>query len=123
MEGLKFSKTHEWVKFEGDTAVIGISDYAQNAMGDIVFADLPEPGDEVTAGESFGEIESVKAVSDVNSPVTGRISEINEDLLDSPEMINEAPYDAWFVRVVDVTDHLPDLMDSDEYEAFCAEEE
>ena len=123
MEGLKFSKTHEWVKFEGDTAIVGISDFAQNAMGDIVFADLPEAGDEVTAGEAFGEIESVKAVSDVNSPVSGRIAEINVDLLDSPEMINEAPYDAWFIRVVDVTDHLPDLMDSDEYATFCESEQ
>ena len=123
MEGLKFSKTHEWVKFEGDTAIVGISDFAQNAMGDIVFADLPEAGDEVTAGEAFGEIESVKAVSDVNSPVSGRIAEINVDLLDSPEMINEAPYDAWYIRVVDVTDHLPDLMGSDEYATFCESEQ
>ena len=82
---LKYTKDHEWMKMEGDIAVIGISDFAQDALGDIVFINLPEVGDTVTAGESFGDVESVKAVSDVNSPVTGVVVEVNEDLADSPE--------------------------------------
>ena len=97
-EELKYSKSHEWVKEEGEEVVIGLTDYAQSELGDLVFVNLPEEGDEVTVGEPFADVESVKAVSDVYSPVSGVISEINEELLDAPEAINEAPYDAWFVR-------------------------
>ena len=118
---LKYTKDHEWMKMEGDIAVVGISDFAQDALGDVVFINLPEVGDTVTAGESFGDVESVKAVSDVNSPVTGVIVEVNEDLADSPEALNEDPYGAWIIKVEQVTE-TEDLMDAAAYEAFCAEE-
>ena len=117
----KYTKDHEWLKMEGDIAVVGISDFAQDALGDVVFINLPEVGDTVTAGESFGDVESVKAVSDVNSPVTGVIVEVNEDLADSPEALNEDPYGAWIIKVEQVTE-TEDLMDAAAYEAFCAEE-
>ena len=89
---LRYARTHEWVKMEGDTAVVGLSDYAQNELGDLVFVNLPEVGDQVDAGETFGDVESVKAVSDLNSPVTGTVTEVNEELLDAPELINSDPY-------------------------------
>ena len=118
---LKYSNDHEWLKMEGDVAVVGISDFAQDALGDIVFINLPAVGDEVTAGEVFGDIESVKAVSDMCSPVTGTVAEVNEALMDSPEMLNGDPYGAWIIKVENVTDKV-DLMDADAYEAFCKEE-
>ena len=118
---LKYTKDHEWMKMEGDIAVIGISDFAQDALGDIVFINLPEVGDTVTAGESFGDVESVKAVSDVNSPVTGVVVEVNEDLADSPEALNEDPYGAWIIKVEQITE-TEELLDAAAYEAFCAEE-
>lgn len=120
---LKYSKSHEWVKYEEDgTVLIGITDYAQKELGDLVFVNLPEEGDEVTAGEAFGDVESVKAVSDIYSPVTGTVAEINEDLLDAPQSINESPYDAWFIRVSDVSD-TEEFLDADAYEAFVKEEQ
>ena len=118
---LKYTKDHEWMKMEGDIAVIGISDFAQDALGDIVFINLPEVGDTVTAGESFGDVESVKAVSDVNSPVTGVVVAVNEDLADSPEALNEDPYSAWIIKVEQITE-TEELLDAAAYEAFCAEE-
>ena len=118
---LKYTKDHEWIKMEGDIAVIGISDFAQDALGDVVFINLPEVGDEVTAGESFGDVESVKAVSDVNSPVTGVVVEVNEELSDSPENLNSDPYGSWIIKVEKIT-ATEDLMDAAAYEAFCAEE-
>ena len=118
---LKYTKDHEWIKMEGDIAVIGISDFAQDALGDVVFINLPEVGDAVTAGEAFGDVESVKAVSDVNSPVTGVVVEINEDLSDSPENLNSDPYGSWIIKVEKITD-TEELMDAAAYEAFCAEE-
>ena len=118
---LKYTKDHEWMKMEGDIAVIGISDFAQDALGDVVFINLPEVGDTVTAGESFGDVESVKAVSDVNSPVTGVVVEVNEELNDSPENLNSDPYGAWIIKVEQITE-TEDLMDAAAYEAFCAEE-
>ena len=118
---LKYSKSHEWIKYEGDVAVIGISDYAQDALGDVVFINLPAVGDEVMAGESFGDVESVKAVSDLISPVTGVICEVNEALDDAPETLNEDPYGAWIIKVEKVTEE-EDLLEADAYEAFCAEE-
>jgi glycine cleavage system H protein len=121
-KNLKFSKTHEWVQMLDDTtAYVGLSDYAQKAMGDLVFVNLPESGDEVTAGETFADVESVKAVSDVYSPVTGIILEINEELLDHPEYINENPYTSWFAKVGDISDKA-DLMEADDYEAFLKNE-
>ena len=118
---LKYTKSHEWVAFDGDVASIGITDYAQEELGDLVFANLPQAGDEVFAGETFADVESVKAVSDIYSPVTGTVLEINEELLDHPELINEAPYDAWFIKVEGVSAQ-EDLLDADEYAAFVEEE-
>ena len=118
---LKYTKDHEWIKMEGDIAVIGISDFAQDALGDVVFINLPEVGDTVTAGESFGDVESVKAVSDVNSPVTGVIVAVNEDLADSPENLNSDPYGSWIIKVENIT-ATEQLLDAAAYEAFCAEE-
>lgn len=115
---LQYAKTHEWVKKDGEYAYIGLTDFAQSQLGDIVFVNLPEVGDEVTAGESFSDVESVKAVSDIYSPVTGVVEEINEELLDAPESVNGAPYDAWFIKVKEVTDE-EELLDAAAYEAFC----
>ena len=117
---LQYSKDHEWVKEEDGLYVIGISDFAQDALGDLVFVNLPEVGDAVTAGEAFGDVESVKAVSDLLSPVSGTVAEINEELLDAPEKLNEDPYGAWIIKVSDVT-ATEELLDAAAYEAFCAE--
>lgn len=121
-EGLLYSKSHEWVKEEGDVAVIGLTDFAQSELGDLVFVNLPEEEDEVTVGEAFSDVESVKAVSDVYSPVSGVVCEVNEELLDAPERINEAPYDAWFVKVKDITDK-EEFLTAEEYKAFVESEE
>ncbi len=118
---LKYSKDHEWMKDEDGVAVIGISDFAQDALGDVVFVNLPGEGDEVTAGEAFGDVESVKAVSDLVSPVSGTVCAVNEALLDEPEKLNKAPYDAWLIKVENVTD-TEELLDAAAYEAFCAQE-
>lgn len=119
---LRYTKSHEWVRNLADGSVeIGLTDYAQEALGDLVFVNLPQPGDSVAAGETFGDVESVKAVSDVFSPVTGEVTEINEVLLDSPQNINQAPYEAWFIRVKDVTATV-ELMDADTYAAMAKEE-
>lgn len=121
-EGLLYSKSHEWVKEEGDVAVIGLTDYAQSELGDLVFVNLPEEDDELSVGEAFADVESVKAVSDVYAPVSGVVSEVNEELLDAPEMINEAPYDAWFVKVKDITEK-EELLSAEEYQAFVESEQ
>ena len=118
---LKYTKDHEWIKMEGDIAIIGITDFAQDALGDVVYINLPEVGDEVTAGESFSDVESVKAVSDVMSPVSGTICAINDELEDSPENLNSDPYGSWIIKVEGITGQ-EDLMDAAAYEAFCAEE-
>lgn len=117
LNNLMYAESHEWVEFTEDLAVVGLSDYAQGELGDLVFVNLPEVGDEVIAGEPFGDVESVKAVSDVYSPVTGIVAEVNEVLLDSPEVINEDPYGAWLIKVEAVSDKS-NLMDSDAYEAY-----
>ena len=116
-KGLLYAKSHEWVKKEGGEFIVGITDYAQSELGDLVFVNLPEEGDEVTMGESFADVESVKAVSDVLSPLSGVVSAINEAILDAPESINSAPYEAWFVKVKDVTDK-EELLSAEEYEEF-----
>lgn len=118
---LQYSKSHEWIRTEDGVAVIGISDFAQHALGDVVFVNLPGEGDEVTAGEAFGDVESVKAVSDLVSPVSGTVCAVNEDLLDEPEQLNKAPYDAWLIKVENVSD-TEELLDAAAYEAFCAQE-
>jgi len=120
-EELMYSSDHEWVRFEGDAAYIGITDYAQHSLGDIVFINLPAEGDEVTAEEVFGDIESVKAVSDMCSPVSGTIAAVNEELADAPEKLNEDPYEAWIIKVEGITGKA-ELMDAKAYEAFCKEE-
>ena len=118
---LRYTKDHEWLKEEDGVAVIGITDFAQNALGDVVFINLPEAGDEVVAGESFGDVESVKAVSDLLSPVSGIVKAVNEELIDAPEMLNSDPYGAWIIKVEQVTDRA-ELLDADDYETLCAEE-
>lgn len=119
---LKYTKSHEWLKMEGNIAVIGISDFAQDALGDVVFVNLPAEGDSVSAGESFGDIESVKAVSELISPVSGTVCAVNEELADAPEKINDDAYEAWIIKVEGITEH-EELLDAAAYEAFCATEE
>ena len=118
---LKYTKSHEWLRMEDGVAVIGISDFAQDALGDVVFINLPQEGDETAAGESFGDVESVKAVSELICPVTGTVCADNEELLDAPELLNQDPYGAWIIKVDNITD-TEDLLEADEYEAVCAEE-
>lgn len=119
---LKYARSHEWLReLDGSAVEIGLTDFAQDAMGDLVFVELPEVGDSVNSGESFANVESVKAVSDVYSPVTGVVLEVNEDLLDNPALINENPYGAWLIRVGEVTDQ-EDLLTAEEYDTACQEE-
>jgi glycine cleavage system H protein len=117
---LRYDKEHEWIRVEGDVAVVGISDFAQDQLGEVVYVDLPAVGDTVNVGETFGEVESVKSVSELFSPVTGEIVKVNADLGGAPEAINEDPYGAgWMieVRLAD-TSELDGLMSSDDYQAF-----
>ena len=115
---LKYTKDHEWFKDLGnDTALVGITDFAQSELGDLVFINLPQVGDEVIADESFCDVESVKAVSDVMSPCTGVIEEVNTELEDEPQLLNEDPYGAWIARIRDIS-ACCELMSADEYEAF-----
>ena len=119
---LLYSKSHEWVQMLDDTtALVGITDFAQDSLGDLVFVNLPMVGDGVNAEEALCDVESVKAVSDVISPVTGVIAAVNEELLDAPEKLNEDPYGAWIARIEQITDKA-ELMDAAAYEAFTQEE-
>jgi len=120
IEGLYYSESHEYVKVEGEFGFIGISDYAQHALGNVVYVDMPDVDDEVEAGEDFGAVESVKAASDLISPVSGTVVEVNEALEDKPELINEDPYANWIIKV-ELSDktELDSLMDAEAYEAFC----
>ena len=120
IEGLYYSESHEFVRVEGDFGFIGITDYAQNALGNVVYVDMPEVDDEVTAGEEFGAVESVKAASDLMSPVTGVVVEVNEALEDQPELINQDAYENWIIKV-EISDksELGNLMDAKAYAAFC----
>ena len=123
-EELKYTEEHEWVMVEEDLAVVGITDFAQDALGDVVFVELPEVGTAVEAGKAFGVVESVKAVSDVYAPLTGTIEEVNDDLIDAPEIINTSPYeDGWMVkiRMAEASD-ADALMDAEAYQALIAEE-
>lgn len=123
VEGLYYTKDHEWLKVEGDEATIGLSDFAQDQLGDIVYVELPEVDDEFDKEEAFAAVESVKAAADVYMPVDGRVIDVNEELLDDPELINQDPYEAWIVKI-ELTDksQLDELMDSKEYEKFLDEE-
>ena len=120
MEGLYYSESHEYVRVEGNTGFIGISDYAQHALGNVVYVDMPEVDDEVSAGEEFGAVESVKAASDLIAPVTGVVLEVNEALEDQPELINSDAYANWIIKV-ELSDksELDNLMDAKAYAAFC----
>ena len=119
-EDLHYSKDHEWVRVEGDTAIVGITDYAQDSLGDVVYVELPKVGDQFAANESFGSVESVKAVSEVFSPVSGEISAINESLSDEPEKVNEDPYgNGWMIRVkMSSPGEVDSLLSAAEYEDF-----
>ena len=121
LEGLYYSESHEYVRVEVDYGFIGITDYAQNALGNVVYVDMPEVDDEVTAGEEFGAVESVKAASDLMSPVSGTVVEVNEALEDQPELVNEDAYENWIIKV-ELSDkaELDNLMDAKAYEEFCA---
>lgn len=121
---LKYTKEHEWVKVEGNIAIVGITDYAQDSLGDVVYVELPQEGGSVTKNEPFGVVESVKAVSDLYSPVSGSVTEVNDAIIDSPEVINEDPYgDAWMIKVeVGNDSDLGDLLSADEYQKFIEEE-
>ena len=123
LENLKYTKEHEWLKVEGNTALFGITDYAQNMLGGIVYVELPEEDDELEIGENFAVIESVKAATDIVAPVDGTVLEANETLDDSPELMNDSPYEAWIVKI-ELSDpsQLDELMDAKAYEAFCQEE-
>lgn len=123
IEGLLYSESHEWVIVNGDLAIIGISDLAQAEMGDLSYVDMPEVGDEVVVGDEFGAVESVKAASDLYSPVSGTVVEINEALEDNPALINQDAYENWIIKVKmsDPSD-LEDLMSAAEYEEFCKNE-
>jgi len=120
---LKYAKEHEWVRVEGDTAVIGVSEFAQEQLGEVVYVDMPSQGDSVSAGETFGEIESVKSVSELYSPVSGEIVAVNEALSDTPEVVNSSPLgEGWMIKVrMSDPAELDELMSAEEYEAFVSE--
>lgn len=120
IEGLYYSESHEFVKIEGEYGYIGITDYAQNALGNVVYVDMPEIDDEIEAGEEFGAVESVKAASDLISPVSGTVVEVNENLDDAPELINKDAYENWIIKVeLNDKEELNDLMDAEAYQKFC----
>lgn len=123
MSKIYYSATHEYVKVEGNVGYIGITDYAQNALGNVVYVDMPEQGDDVTAGEDFGAVESVKAASDLIAPVSGAVIDINEHLIDNPRLINEDAMNNWIIEV-ELTDpsELDNLMDEEAYKAHCESE-
>ncbi len=125
VDGVRYTQKHEWVRPEGETAKVGLSDYAQDKLGEIVFVELPEVGVEVEAGKSSAVIESVKAVADLYAPIDGKVVEVNEELLDQPELINSDPYGEGWVYKVEIRDgnQLEILMDKKAYEVFVAEEE
>jgi len=119
----RYAKSHEWLLLEGETATIGITDYAQSSLGDIVFIELPKVGQEVETGSTFGSVESVKAVSDLYSPVTGTVTEINEALNATPEKLNEAANDTWIIKIaVKSADEASSLLSAEDYEKFVSEE-
>ena len=123
IEGLYYSESHEFVRVEGDFGFIGITDYAQNALGNVVYVDMPEVDDEVEAGEEFGAVESVKAASDLYSPVSGTVVEVNDALEDQPELINQDAFENWIIKVqLSDKSELDSLMNAADYAAFCAKE-
>lgn len=123
LEGLLYTKEHEWVKLEDNIAIIGITDYAQHSMGDIVFVELPEEGTDFSIGDTFGVVESVKAASDVYSPLSGRVSASNQEIVDDPALLNQDPYSYWMIKL-EITDssELDGLMNASQYETLTSEE-
>ncbi|MDE7381022.1 MAG: glycine cleavage system protein GcvH [Muribaculaceae bacterium] len=122
LEDLRYADSHEWVKVEGDIATVGITDYAQHALGSIVYVDMPEEGDEVTAGEDFGAVESVKAASDLISPVSGEVVEINTALEDEPELLNQDAFANWIMKVkLSDASEVDGLLTADAYAKICEE--
>lgn len=120
IKGCYYTKEHEWIKLDGDKAYVGITDYAQHSLGDIVYVELPESDDFFEEGESFGVLESVKAAADIYMPIEGKIEEINEQLEDEPELLNEDPYENFLIVIKDFNiEELEDLMDDGEYKQFC----
>jgi glycine cleavage system H protein len=119
----RYTREHEWIALDGAIGTIGITDYAQNSLGDIVYVDVPKVGDSVTANQTFGSVESVKAVSDLYSPVTGTVTATNDELKSSPDKINEAPHEAWIIKVqLSYPSEFEKLLDAAAYEAFISEE-
>ncbi|CAK8577387.1 unnamed protein product [Lathyrus sativus] len=125
LNNLKYADSHEWVKVDGNSATIGISDHAQDHLGDVVYVELPEVGAAVTQGDGFGAVESVKATSDVYSPVSGKVVQVNEELSSSPGLVNSSPYENGWIIKVELSDsgELNKLMDSEQYSKFCEEED
>ncbi|MDE7462887.1 MAG: glycine cleavage system protein GcvH [Muribaculaceae bacterium] len=122
LDNLRYADSHEWVKLEGDIATVGITDYAQHALGSIVYVDMPEEGDAVTAGEEFGAVESVKAASDLISPVSGEVVDINTSLEDSPGLVNEDAFENWIMKVkVSDPSEIENLLDAEAYAKICEE--
>ena len=121
-ENLRYSKEHEWVRVDGDTAVIGITDYAQDALGDVVYVDPPDVGSDLSAGDSFGEVESTKSVSELYAPIGGTIASVNDELGDEPEKLNSDPYGEGWICSVTIADagELDALLDAEDYQAFIA---
>lgn len=124
IEGLYYSKEHEWIKIDGDNAYVGITDFAQHALGDIVFIELPEVDAQFSSGDEFGVVESVKTASDIYIPISGQILEVNEALVDNPAAVNEDAYESWFA-IVKMSDksQIAQLLNSKEYEIFCSKED
>jgi glycine cleavage system H protein len=124
-KNLKYHREHDWARVEGDTAVFGLTSYAQETLGDIVYIELPEVGADVTSGTPYAEVESVKAVSDVYAPLSGSVVEINEEVVDAPELINESPFeDGWLIKIrLSDPSEIDDLMNAEEYEELISEEE
>ncbi|KAK1308786.1 hypothetical protein QJS10_CPA09g00890 [Acorus calamus] len=125
LKDFKYCDSHEWVKVDGTSATVGITDHAQDHLGDVVYVELPQVGTTVTQGASFGAVESVKATSDVNSPVSGKVIEVNEELSNSPGLVNASPYEkGWMLKVeISNVDEVNSLMDSEKYSKFCEEED
>src|SRR5919204_6571837 len=122
-KNLRYTKEHEWINADGKTATVGITDYAQNSLGDIVFVELPKPGAEITSGKSFGTVESVKAVSELYAPASGTVTAVNEELTNAPERINKDAHAAWIVKItLKNPGELKSLLSADDYEKFVAEE-
>ncbi|HET9742179.1 MAG TPA: glycine cleavage system protein GcvH [Terriglobales bacterium] len=119
----RYTREHEWIKVDGNQATVGITDYAQNSLGDIVFVELPKVGDQVTAGKTFGSVESVKAVSEIYAPASGKVTAVNDELANAPEKINSDAHKAWFVRIqLSNPGEVNNLLSSDDYEKYVKEE-